>query len=107
VSELRVLRERQQGDSDALDRDGGDVFGSAALVVRTGMTTTYPTTSNVYYTCSSYQITGTEVEGGAGSLTADSGLLMALNLGTAIPPIGTAVVAHSVGGRWVFRYDGP
>jgi hypothetical protein len=30
----------------------------------------------------------------------------ALNVGTMIPPVGSRVVASSVGGRWVFRYDG-
>ena len=30
----------------------------------------------------------------------------ALNLGTQVPPSGTTVVCHAVGGRWCFRYDG-
>jgi hypothetical protein len=29
-----------------------------------------------------------------------------LNLGMAIPPVATKIVAHSAGGRWTFRYDG-
>ena len=69
--------------------------------------TTYPTAAGVFYAANPTEIDGSEVEGGAATYTADtSQVIYCLNTGTAIPPVGTRVVAEAVGGRWVFRYDG-
>lgn len=106
MSELRVLRERLQAAGEDLDRAvGNDTFGSPALIVKTTTIDTYPTTAATFYACLSQQLTGTEDEGDTPTYTADDGTLFALNLGTKIPPSGTTLIVHSVGGRWVFRYD--
>ena len=42
----------------------------------------------------------------AATIATDGNTFFALNLGTAIPPQGTPIVATFVGNRWVFRYDG-
>ena len=65
--------------------------------------TTYPTTAGAFYASNPTEIDGSEVEGGAASYTADATqVVYVLNVGTQIPPAGTRVVAHAVGGRWVF-----
>src|SRR5262249_43968240 len=52
-------------------------------------------------------INGPETEGSAASyVPASSTPSYAWNAGTGIPPLGTPLVCHAVGGRWVFRYDG-
>jgi hypothetical protein len=96
VSETRILRERVASSAATLDRIGSDgMFGSAAIVGVTTTVTTYPTAA------------GTEGEGDDGSPTPDTKTtLYALNTGSQIPPAGTPIVCHAVGGRWVFRYDG-
>ena len=108
MTELRILRERLESLGEDLDSAAdADIDGSAALVAVTTRITTYPTTAASFY-CISQQITGTENEGNAPTYTADDGgTLTALNVGSAIPPNGTTLVVASVGGRWVFRYDGP
>ena len=84
-----------------------DPYGSAGAVCVTTTITTYPTSAGAYYAVNPGQITSTEVEGGAGAPTPDSSTaFFALNLGTQIPPNGTPVVVHGIGGRFVFRYDG-
>jgi hypothetical protein len=66
----------------------------------------YPTSATSFFTCNPLIILGQEVEGGAGVVAAGAAMFFALNLGSAIPPQGTQVLATFVGNRWVFRYDG-
>jgi hypothetical protein len=102
------MRERQLDASDHLDRAPDlDAFASAAMCAITTVVTSYPTSAAVFYAVNPELLTGTETEGSAATFTADTGtVLYALNLGTAIPPQGTKLVIHAVGGRWAFRYDG-
>jgi hypothetical protein len=108
VNDERILRERMTALEDALDAAAqGDDFASAAAVGVTTVVTTYPTSPASYFAFNPGTITSTETEGGAGTITADgSTLLYALNVGSAVPPQGTSLCIHGVGGRWVFRYDG-
>ena len=108
MNDLRVLRDRQEAASAALDRqDDLAAFGSAALCVATGTVTTYPTSPAEFYACVPLLLTGSEAEGATPTFTPDTATtLYALNVGTAIPPATTKLVIHSVGGRWVFRFDG-
>jgi hypothetical protein len=81
--------------------------GSAARLVTTTIVTTYPTTAGAFYASNPTEIDGTETEGGAATYVADTTqVIYCLNVGTQIPPNPTRVVAHAVGGRWTFRYDG-
>lgn len=107
MNDLRILRDRQTAASIALDRNGGqDPYASAAMVVITTTVTTYPTSAAEFYACNPELLTGSEAEGATPTFTVDTATIVyALNLGTAIPPNGTYLVIHSVGGRWCFRYD--
>jgi hypothetical protein len=104
----RILRARHDDLADLVDRIvpfSSD--GSAALLVQTTTVTSYPTTAGAFYASNPIEIDGNEVEGSAASYTADvTQLVYVLNVGTQVPPVGTRVVVHAVGGRWVFRYDG-
>jgi hypothetical protein len=108
MNDLRILRDRQLAAENALDRSSGDdSYGSAAMCAITTTVTRYPTTAGVFYACNPELLTGAETEGATPGFSADtSTIVYALNLGTAIPPNGTKIVIHSVGGRWGFRYDG-
>jgi hypothetical protein len=108
VSDPRIERERQKALSGVLDRVVPFVAdGSAALLLTTTTVTAYPGAAAAFFAANPIEIDGSEVEGGAATYTADSTqIVYALNVGTQVPPVGTRVVAHAVGGRWVFRYDG-
>ena len=76
-------------------------------IVVTTTIASYPTSAGAFYACNPQQVTGTVAEGASPTyLTDTSTIVYALNVGTQIPPDGTELVIHSVGGRWVFRYDG-
>jgi hypothetical protein len=109
MNDLRILRGRQAAAEDALDRAAAtsDNFGSAAMCAVTTTVTTYPTTAAAFFACNPEMLTGAETEGAAATFTTDTATVVyALNLGTAIPGVGTKLVIHSAGGRWTFRYDG-
>lgn len=80
--------------------------GSPAFVGKTTTVTTYPTVAGRFYAIVPQGVSGTQTEGSAGSFSARSSIVYALNLGNAIPPSGTSVVCTFVSHRWVFRYDG-
>jgi hypothetical protein len=107
--ELWVLRDRQRAACESLDAAQAALppDGSAAVLAKTTMVTTYPSTPGAFYACLPQEIDGNETEGGTATYTASSSTpFFAWNAGTAIPPQGTLLVCHAVGGRWVFRYDG-
>jgi hypothetical protein len=107
--ETRLLRERLQSLDDAFDASqaGGDAYCSAAIIAQTTTVTTYPTTASAMYAVIPQDIDGAESEGSAATYVPNTGAISyALNLGTQIPPSGTNVICHAVGGRFCFRYDG-
>jgi hypothetical protein len=79
--------------------------GNPALAVRTRAKATYPTTAKVYYSCLPVVVAGIEAEGSAAALTVATEELMVLNVGTAIPAVGTDHLATFVENRWVMRCD--
>ena len=105
---VRIERQRHLDlarlvDQYPLGADGG----SAARLVTTTTVTTYPLSAAEFYATNPTEIDGSEQEGIAATYTVDSDqVIYVLNVGTAIPPSGTRLVAHAVGGRWVARYDG-
>jgi hypothetical protein len=105
---MRIERLRNQDLNDLVNRiglSGGE--GSLAQLLTTITVTTYPTAAGAFYAGNPTYVNGTETEGGIAGYSSDSTrVIYAYNLGTKIPPEGTLVVAHGVGGRWVFRYDG-
>lgn len=107
MNDLRIQRERQAALDVAVDNGAVNPSDcSAAAVLTTTVATTYPATAASFYACHPTDIGGTETEGGAASYVAGTAIVFALNVGTQVPPPGTRVVAHAVGGRWVFRWDG-
>lgn len=109
MNDLRILRDRQRAGREALDAGlgGGEVRGSSAMLAQTTTVSTYPTTASAFYAVVPCDIDGGESEGTPATYVPRTGsVAYALNLGTQVPPTGTTVVCHAVGGRWCFRYDG-
>jgi len=105
--EATRLRLRDADRDDAATRSALDPgAGSASLLARTKSLSKYPTAAARFFACTPLTVLGPEVEGGIGVVTAGEATFFALNLGSAVPPQGTAVVATFVDGRWVFRHDG-
>lgn len=105
---MRIERLRHQDLNDLVDRlDVSGAGGSPAQLLTTVEITAYPTEAGAFYAGNPTYVNGAETEGGIASYSPDpSQVIYAYNLGTQVPPQGTRVVAHAVGGRWVFRYDG-
>lgn len=106
MDEARTLRERQAELGRATDDADIPPQGACPLVVKTKTVGTYPTSAKSYYVVTTQTPGGTEVEGGTLSLSAVTGDFFAGNIGNAIPPSGTEVIAHPIGGRWIFAYYG-
>ena len=105
--EAKRLRNRDAARADeAKHLVMAPTIGAPCLVARTKVLQSYPNLAAAFYGCETQTVTGTEVEGGAATIATDGNTFFALNLGTAIPPQGTPIVATFVGNRWVFRYDG-
>jgi hypothetical protein len=105
---VRDTRDRQYDiviEVERLPEEPGG--GGSSYLLRTFAEGTYPTTAARVYACHPVAVDCTDEEAAAATLTAGSGVIHALNVGTTIPPAGTDVIACGVGGRVVFRYDGP
>ena len=100
----RLLRRQDEADDDATRDRGAAGAGSPVILGKTTTVGTYPTTAGRYYWITPNDVTGAETEGGTGTLTGLSGRFLALNIGSAIPPSGTAVLCTWIGNRWVFNY---
>jgi len=104
--DAKRLRIRDVALVDGFSQTGRDPsLGMPCVVAQTKKVSKYPTSAQQFYACSSVTILGLEVEGGAGTTTSGTSTFFALNLGTAVPPLGANVVATFVDSRWVFRYD--
>lgn len=104
AEDARTLRRRLDG----LDRSGApdDSAGNPTILVKTIAVSSYPTSAQKVFAARRVVPSGTEVEGSAVTLTAVGGALYILNTGTAIPPVGTHMLATLFGGRLCVRYDG-
>jgi hypothetical protein len=104
----RVQRARHADLESVVDRvvdSGGG--GAAARLLTTTTVTAYPSVAGSFFACNPTELDGAETEGGAATFTVDATqVIYALNQGTQVPPNGTCIVAHAVGGKWNFRYDG-
>lgn len=107
MTDARLLRDRQASALAATSRLASSAEeGSAAILVQTRAVDRYPTAPGAFYACSPVSIDGAETEGAAAAFLIDaSRLLFVYNLGNAVPPVGSRLIAHSCGGRWVFRFD--
>jgi len=105
--EAKRLRIGDAALSDGMTRLGRDpAFGMPCVAGQTKALASYPTSAQRFYACAPITVLGPEVEGGAGTVTAGTSTFFALNLGPAIPPVGTNILATFVDSRWVFRFDG-
>ncbi len=104
AEQLRILARQDADDQARIAPD--QVGGSATLVVQTVQVAKYPTTAGSYYGVKSASVLGAEIEGQAGSVTTSSGTFFALNLGSAVPPAGTQLIATFTGNRWLFVFNG-
>jgi hypothetical protein len=107
LNDLRTERDRLAGLADQLDRAREDQSEATAAVV--GVTfaeSAYPSQAQGLFACRVQTVGGLETEGAPGSLTPTTATIYAYNLGSALPPQGTAILAVQVGDRWTFRYDG-
>ena len=106
--QARTVRNRQQTDQAAADRsEPASQDCAAAVLVQTTTVSMYPTDPASYFACNPCQINGDEVEGSAGTLVPDTGtVLYVLNIGSGLPPQGTQLVAHGVGGRLTMEFNG-
>lgn len=102
ASRLRILRSASDLDST---RPLGDCAIGAPCRVGKVLTSAGPASPG-FFKCEAYDLTGAEVEGGAGTLTDAGYFFLAMNLGTSIPPATTPILFHFVPYRWAFRYDG-
>lgn len=103
-----LLRRRQDELATEADtRRGRAVTCAAALVVQTFAQTTYPTAAGRYFACHPVVVTGTEAEGSTVMTAAATDVILYVaNLGSAIPPSGTKLLATLAGGRWEMAYYG-
>ncbi|OJW18801.1 MAG: hypothetical protein BGO49_17410 [Planctomycetales bacterium 71-10] len=108
MSDARVMRGRQEDAASAVRRQtSAGLHGSEAVLVQTMARGNYPTIASAFYACTPLRIDGPETEGASATFSVDSSrTIMALNLGSKSPPVGTKLIIHSSGGRWAFRYDG-
>lgn len=107
---MGVRRQSDDRDADlasAIDAEPDyDCDGAPSMLLQTFTQTTYPTTAARVYACRPVRATAALTEGATASYVVDSTrTYYAANLGSAIPPSGTRVVAVQRNGSWVFRYD--
>jgi len=104
----RILRERQADTREVIDRlVPAPDDGSIGLLAQTQTVASYPTTAQAFYACQPQAVDGPEIEGASALFVPSSSrVVYAFNIGSAVPPVGTRVILHACGGRWVFRYDG-
>lgn len=108
MSDARVMRSRQSDASDYLDRSAqNQPYGNAAMCVITATQTTYPTSPGSYFAAHPTILSAVEQEGSPATFTDDTSTwVYGMNLGSAIPGVGTRLIFHGGSGRWAFRYDG-
>ncbi len=105
--EAKRLRVREAALVDGPGRrDRDPSFAMPCLAAQTKVLTAYPAAVQRFYACAPITVLGAEVEGGPGVVTPGPATFFALNLGSAIPPAGTNILATFVDSRWVFRFDG-
>lgn len=106
--EARTLRSRVAAIQDAMDRLGSDSSdGNPAMLVETFDDGSYPTTPGKFFAAHPADAGGVEEEDGDVSVPVSGGTVYVAVLGTKTPPVGTKLMARSIGGRWAAVYNGP
>jgi hypothetical protein len=106
LSESRINRVRQQAIDNLISRiPSSPPDGARSLLVQTTTKTTYPTTAGAYYAVKAVDVDGAETEGATPTFTVQTDIFYALNVGSAVPPSGTNILAECIGGMWLIRFD--
>ena len=102
-TEARILRDRQAAHSDAMDREAGrsSPYSSARMLVQVYDGGSIPSAADRVYFTRPVLATGTETEGGAGTLTVDSATTVPVVVLGRPVVAGDNLIATSLGGRWV------
>jgi hypothetical protein len=104
--ELVTLRRRLEPLERQIKNRNPDNFpGAHASVLQTTTVGTYPTAAASAFGVKRVKVTAALSEGAPVTLAAEGFVFYALNLGSAVPPSGTFVLATQASGKWVFRYD--
>lgn len=108
ANDLAILRRRIDDLERAIDGQRGSTSTcTVTQVVQTFTEDVYPTSAGAVFACHPVQLSGTEEEGAAVTVTPDTTqTLYVSNTGSQIPPDGTNIEATQTGGRWSTRYDG-
>jgi hypothetical protein len=103
--ELQLLRQEVADLEEDLARlETEDVTGTMAIVGKTATKETYPTTANAWYWIERVRLGGDEVEGGTVTMTSTGDGFYAYNVGSGIPPEGTAIDCNDTGDHYTFTY---
>ncbi|MGZ6045576.1 MAG: hypothetical protein ACXWNW_13695 [Isosphaeraceae bacterium] len=104
MSETRILRSRHAESILNLDRlDSPARSGSAKFLGTVVNAGSIPTAADKYCLVNPTEINGTETEGGAVTLTANTSIMIpGIVLGLA-PVVGDRLVFTAIGGRWIAR----
>jgi hypothetical protein len=102
-SQRLILADDALRDELSRLKESPDV-GSPSLLAQTLSLGSYPTSAMAFFAVTPMGLLGTEAEGSTGVTASAGGTFFALNLGPAIPPVGTQVLVTFVGNRWVFSY---
>jgi len=102
-SAYRQLRTRHADLAELLDRvqprPGG---GTARRLVQIYDGGAMPTANDHFFLSHPVELDGSEVEGGAGSPTADTNQTIVVDvIGSVVPSVGDLLAAYAIGGRWV------
>lgn len=79
----------------------------ASMLVQVSTAGSFPATAQAVYVVVPAEADAEDDEGASATYTPDNdSAFYCINLGSSIPPQGTTIIAHAVGGRWTMRYDG-
>jgi hypothetical protein len=108
IQELRILRDRLASFEDDLDReaDRPESFASARLLARVYDGGAMPSVPERVYFTHPVTVTGSEVEGGTGTLTTDTSVTVPVIVLGGVPAVDDYLTAYAVGGRWVSERGG-
>lgn len=106
MSDARIQRDRLAALLARRAHAPGPGPDGVAILVETKADGTYPIVAAAAYAATPLRVGGSEVEGSSATFAPAEGSLVVVNVGSKVPPVGTKMVAHSAGGRWVARYDG-
>jgi hypothetical protein len=107
-TEARILRDRQAAQAAALDRqtDRPPPYSSARMLVQVYDGGSMPTAAERVYFTHPVLVTGSEAEGGAGTLSVDAATTVPVIVLQNAAAVNDYLTAYAVGGRWVAERGG-